>query len=91
MAMGIARAAMCGNRATGRAAAYWTPSDSFSLLAAVDFVRARDCRSPFRRSVRHRQYLAPIGLSRSRRGGTGAGQTSVNGEFGLRLTKKFGK
>ena len=36
------------NDASGRAAAYWTPSDSFSLLASVDFVRARDGQSPYK-------------------------------------------
>lgn len=35
------------NDASGRFAAYWTPSDSFSLLASVDFVRARDGQSPY--------------------------------------------
>ena len=36
------------NDASGRAAAYWTPSNSFSLLASVDFVRARDGQSPYK-------------------------------------------
>ncbi len=36
------------NDASGRAAAYWTPSDAFSLLASVDFVRARDGQSPYK-------------------------------------------
>ena len=36
------------NDASGRAAAYWTPTDSFSLLASVDFVRARDGQSPYK-------------------------------------------
>ena len=36
------------NDASGRAAAYWTPTDGFSLLASVDFVRARDGQSPYK-------------------------------------------
>lgn len=36
------------NDFSGRAAAYWTPSDRFSVLASVDFVRARDGQSPYR-------------------------------------------
>ncbi|OYY67629.1 TonB-dependent receptor [Sphingomonas sp. 28-63-12] len=36
------------NDFSGRAAAYWTPSDTFSILSSVDFVRARDGQSPYR-------------------------------------------
>ena len=36
------------NDFSGRAAAYWTPSDNFSILTSVDFVRARDGQSPYR-------------------------------------------
>ena len=36
------------NDVSGRAAAYWTPTDNFSLLASVDFVHARDGQSPYR-------------------------------------------
>lgn len=32
---------------SGRAAAKWTPTDSFSILASVDFTRARDGQSPY--------------------------------------------
>lgn len=36
------------NDFSGRAAAYWTPTDNFSILSSVDFVRARDGQSPYR-------------------------------------------
>ena len=36
------------NDFSGRAAAYWTPSDSFSVLTAVDFVRSRGGQSPYK-------------------------------------------
>ncbi|MDT7531628.1 TonB-dependent receptor [Sphingopyxis sp. SE2] len=36
------------NDASGRAAAYWTPTENFSILASVDFVRARDGQSPYK-------------------------------------------
>ena len=35
------------NDFSGRAAAYWTPSENFSILTAVDFVHARDGQSPY--------------------------------------------
>ncbi len=36
------------NDFSGRAAAYWTPSDTFSILSSVDFVRSRGGQSPYR-------------------------------------------
>jgi len=35
------------NDFSGRGALYWTPGDNFSILASVDFVRARDGQSPY--------------------------------------------
>ncbi|MGH6615960.1 TonB-dependent receptor [Sphingomonas sp.] len=36
------------NEFSGRAAAYWTPTASFSLLASVDFVHGRNGQSPYK-------------------------------------------
>lgn len=47
------------NDFSGRAAAYWTPTDAFSILTSVDFVRARDGQSPYRVDIYDPTALDP--------------------------------
>lgn len=79
------------NDASGRAAAYWTPTDAFSILASVDFVRARDGQSPYKVDIYDPTALDPALQVRPDDSGTsvpGLETTSLD-LFGASVTGEY--